>query len=286
MDKSVVTILSTNYAGSHFLSLLIGSHVNCACVGEIHHLRKYGTNRDNLCHICNCESNCPVASIEGTDQADIYEKLFKNFSEVDPNVSFLIDNSKKVRWAKNFVNKNDFNRKYIHLIRDPRALIRRWQMNNDTPQKKRRVWRSMLKKSIKSFQNLALCEEDMLYVNKWLYQNQEITKFIKRNNLDCYVLSYHDLATNTAGALSDIMSWIGLEYNPSQLNYWEFEHHSSIKKKYMNKKQGKNHIDLRWKEYHSPELIDAINSMRKVNNYLEDHQLKLTETGISKIDEY
>lgn len=46
--KQIVYILSTNYAGSHFLALMLASHSRCASVGEVHQLRK----KDELLFWC------------------------------------------------------------------------------------------------------------------------------------------------------------------------------------------------------------------------------------------
>ena len=41
MRKTIVYILSTNYAGSHYLSLLLGSNSRAKHLGEVKMLRKY-----------------------------------------------------------------------------------------------------------------------------------------------------------------------------------------------------------------------------------------------------
>ena len=42
MQKTVVTLLSTHYSGSHFLTSMLGSHSKAIYVGEVLHLRKPG----------------------------------------------------------------------------------------------------------------------------------------------------------------------------------------------------------------------------------------------------
>jgi hypothetical protein len=139
MTKQIAYILSTNYAGSHFLSLQLGSHSQCASIGELHHFRRNKT-RAKACYRCEKDSDCPVFSgIQGKPVRQFYDGIFDNLATYDSRISTVIDNSKKVRWAGRFLDMPGYTRKYIHLIRDPRALVRRWLLNEDTVSKKRKV---------------------------------------------------------------------------------------------------------------------------------------------------
>jgi len=126
MQKTVVTILSISYSGSHYLSLLLGSHSKALQLGEVHHLGKPRPPKHHkvVCSICTDQASCPIFHGIGPQNiSNVYEIIS---SRVDPSVTCLVDASKNVRWAERFMGSTNFKRKYIHLIRDPRALIRRW----------------------------------------------------------------------------------------------------------------------------------------------------------------
>ncbi|MEN8127696.1 MAG: hypothetical protein ABFR90_07805, partial [Planctomycetota bacterium] len=116
MDKQIVYILSTNYAGSHFLALQLGSHGRCASIGELHHFRRKDTTK-RMCHLCESDESCPVFSgIKEQSVENFYKTIFDNLDSYDSAVSTIIDNSKKVRWARRFIKPDGYTRKYIHLI--------------------------------------------------------------------------------------------------------------------------------------------------------------------------
>ncbi len=58
-----------------------------------------------------------------TKKEDIYPSIFKRLPS---DVSIIIDASKKTKWAEYFLKNNEFDVKFIHLIRDPRALVLKW----------------------------------------------------------------------------------------------------------------------------------------------------------------
>src|SRR4030095_7273635 len=132
----VVYILSTPYAGSHYLSLMLGSHSKAVHLGELNHLLKEKSGRQSKEVAFTNEQ-----IFEGIGPANISSLYDTIWSRLDSSPELLIDNSKKVSWAQRFVDRQDFHRKYIHLIRDPRALIRRYGLNSSFKKVLRHRWR-------------------------------------------------------------------------------------------------------------------------------------------------
>ena len=125
VKKKLVFILSSNYSGSHFLSLMLGSHSQAEHLGELKNLVKDSGG----CQMCNDPEKCDLFhGIKQMPRQELYETLF---SRVSDNVEILIDASKKPRWFEQFVNDQRFDVYLIHLVRDPRALARRWLMRFD-----------------------------------------------------------------------------------------------------------------------------------------------------------
>ena len=119
MQKTIVTILSTNYAGSHFLSLLLGSHSRACHLGELRRVveGRAMAREVSFCHLCNPQSECPaIRGLTGAPAESTYAKVFENFASLGRHPQALIDASKRVEWASRFVNQSTYRFKYIHLI--------------------------------------------------------------------------------------------------------------------------------------------------------------------------
>lgn len=250
MTKQVVFVLSTNYAGSHFLALQLGSHSQCASIGELHHFRRNDT-RFKACFLCERDDRCPIFT--GIHQEPIgryYARVFENLAVFDGSVSTVIDNSKKVRWASRFVGMPGFTVKYIHLIRDPRALVRRWMLTFDTPGIKRKMRLKTARRCWRHAPDILTGDEPNVYIWHWLYQNRQITDFLKRNHLDARLVTYHDLAFKTDQVLDGLMNWLGCAYEPTQKAYWNYTHHGSVKPQYMKPPENADEsFDQRWKTF-------------------------------------
>jgi hypothetical protein len=285
--KTVVTILSTNYVGSHFLSLVLGSHSQCMHLGEIRHRRR--AHRDGSvqwCRLCADPQQCPL--YKGITQeriGDVYTQVFANLAGHPKDVRILVDCSKTVAWAEGFVARPPYRMKYIHLIRDPRALVRRWRVSykTDTAHAKRRErWRGLLKNPGRLRQWL-FGDENAVWTAKWLYQNRRITRFLTGNRLDSLLVTYRDLARQPAAEVARICAWLGIPFEPAQLEYWRFEHHGTQKKEYEStREQSRDFFDTRWREFLTPEEQQRIVEDRGVRAYLARIGLVVTEDGLTR----
>lgn len=286
MKKTIVYILSTPYAGSHFLSLMLGSNSRSMHIGEVNQLARADlAARRDRCHICG-DKDCPVLSGLGPDSIDkVYDIIF---GRIDPKVDVLVDNSKPARgWADRFLDDTRYDRKYVHLIRDPRALIRRWIMRN-TPSKQRKDrWKTMWK-VIRSHPTLAtsklFSDQNFVYLYQWLVQNERITRMIQRHKFDATVVTYRDLAKETPTEMKRLTEWVGLTYEPAQLEYWNFQHHGSQKPEYEWVKEAKTtkHFDTRWKSFLKPEAAGQIANHPEVNAYLSSLGIKFNDEGLTR----
>ncbi|MEJ5260241.1 MAG: hypothetical protein WHS88_08640 [Anaerohalosphaeraceae bacterium] len=271
VQRQIVYILSTNYAGSHLLALQLGSHSRCRSVGELHHFRRKDT-RHRVCSMCASEELCPVlAGIRGRPAEKFYDIIFDNLSRSYPLVSTVVDNSKKVQWASRFSGMPGYTMKYIHLIRDPRALVRRWKLSFEPGDKFRRRLKTARRCWRHAWEILTGGESRACFWH-WLYQNQQITDFLERNRLDFRLVTYHDLVMKADEVLGELMGWLGYEHEPLQKEYWNFSHHGSVKKDYLKPPQdGELYFDQRWKKeldektqreiYNHPSVADYLNKI-------------------------
>ena len=275
-NPTLTHILSTNYAGSHFLTLQLGAHSRCASIGEFHRFKDYGDEHKLGCLRCQDDDQCPF--FKGLSQQpldNLYPTLFENVRAARPETDTVIENSKKVRWVKRFVGREAMSQKYVHLIRDPRALMRRWMMRYTTTQLRLDARWTNARRCPAHFLRVLFCRQAEVYLWKWLQQNQEITRFIQQHNLDSRTVTYHDLVTDHKNVIGGLMEWMGHNYEPIQETYWDRDHHGTIKlpdPKYRI--TGNLFYNPRWKEFLSPADQRLAYEHPAVNDYLR-------ETGIT-----
>jgi hypothetical protein len=281
--KTIVYILSTNYSGSHYLSLMLGSHSRAMHLGEIHRVREPRRQAD-LCFACRHRARCRILGNIALPQfRDTYEVIF---SRVDAGVDTLVDNSKLAdRWVEHFLDDDRYERKYIHLIRDPRALVRRWLLQPRSCKREvLRFWRLLREHPGRVLRSpVASFRHGLTY--QWLQQNQRITRMIEQHRLEAQIVTYHDLAKNPEVELQRLTGWIGLPFEPDQLEYWHFEHHGTQKAEYeWIKEERTRHIDLRWQTDLSPSFQQRIIDHVDVRAYLQSLDLHVADDGLTRLD--
>jgi hypothetical protein len=237
-------------------------------IGEIHHLRRTH-KRKYPCSVCADPKQCPLVRRVTPETIDrVYDIIFENAS--NPAITTLVDTSKKVGWASRFVGQPGYRMKYVHLIRDPRALVRRWMVTYETAPKKRSVRWKTARHVPQRFFRILRGPEWQVYLYKWLWQNQEITHFLAKHGVDALVLSYREVALDTEATVAKIERWLGEDFEPGQLEYWNVAHHGTQKKSYeWVKEQQTRYFDLRWQSFLSPDLQTDILTHPEVATYLD-----------------
>jgi hypothetical protein len=195
-----------------------------------------------------------------------------------------VDNSKKTEWAQHFLETEKFVKRFVHLVRDPRALVRRWDLNYDLPKKRwRQRWKLARRWPAKAL-SILRASPRMLYVYKWLDQNRTITRYLRQNRLEYMLTTYRDLATNTTGEVNKLMGWLGLEFQPTQIEYWNFEHHGTEKPEYQwIKEKKRSYFDTRWSSYLSAQEQHEIAYHPLVQEYLKQIGLGIDDEGLRRM---
>ncbi len=286
MSPQVVFVLSTSYAGSHFLTLQLGSHSRCISIGEFHHF-KYDKAEypKKECFRCASDEECPLfQGIGDTPIRHLYERLFANIRANFPGVDTIIDNSKHPRWSRRFLRTDAFRSKFIHLLRDPRALLRRWTLFYDTERSRRILRMRMTRRCWRHAYDILSGSDINVFLWLWWYRNKMTTDYIRRNALEARVVTYSDLVLEPDRVLGELMPWLGLEYEPSQKAYWQFSHHGSVKPQYMQPpKEGLFALDQRWKDFLSEEAKQEALDHTPIRHYLEDVGLRFdVDRGLIK----
>jgi hypothetical protein len=284
MKKNILFILSTSYAGSHYLSLMLGSNSRALHIGEAKRLRRQDENSGKtICFLCRDEQECPLLKGFSHERVDeIYDIIFSN---IDPHITTLIDTSKKTFWAERFLNNPKYQYKFIHLIRDPRPYVRRMMLRYKKLRARLKIRKQMVRDFISYAPSFLFKADTEVYAYRWLKQNVDISSFLQKNNLDYDLVTYYDLVHNTARELQRLTEAAELIYEPGQIEYWNFEHHGTQKIEYqwIQKKNENNYFDLRWKEFLSQAVNERIFTNPHINAYLRSINVRYHENGLSRI---
>jgi hypothetical protein len=279
VKKTVVTILSTNFSGSHFLSLMLGSHSRATHVGEVKRLRKRRRSKEP-CSACNAGECELFRGIEPRDLDELWPTLF---SRVPDSVEVLVDNSKQPRWSQRYLGEDRYRMKYVHLIRDPRALMRRWATDYGDWRRRVEQRATWIRRRPDLVGPLISASHRRFFLYKWLAKNQQITRFIREHALDGAVVTYRDLAHQPEREVRRVARFLDLEFEAEQLEYWSFPHHGSQKPEYdWVKHEGASFIDLRWREFLSEADLRWAAREPRVARYLAALGLAIGDDGLTR----
>lgn len=278
MQKTILTILGTNYCGSHFLSLLLGGHPEAVHAGEVRRCeRPARLRRKPLCTICDDDEACPLMhGVRAAAPGERYEVLFANAGE---GVSLLVDASKKPDWAARHAGDERYRHCYIHLIRDPRALVRRWLLSPGKSPARERC--AVLTRNPREGVRLLLARAWKVYLYKWLRQNRAITDFVQNTAGAYCVVTYHSLACETEKTVRNLTEWLGLEFHVSQLHFGDRPLHGTLKPGYPPLARSTAPLfDLRWKRFFHTAIATAITTDLRLQEYLAEFDLTTAPDGL------
>jgi len=262
-ERTVVFILSSSHSGSTLLALLLGSHSRAAYIGELH--KMFNAEQPGRCSLCDDrKATCPLFyDVAERTPLDIYRSLFERTGK-----TVLIDNSKRLKWMTQHLDDDSFNKKYIHVLRDPRGVILSRETRGRTTK-----------------------------LSHWPKQNRRFYESLSAPGRESRLVLYEDFATRREQTLRDLTHWLGFEYEFDQLEYWRVEHHGSGRNGATSaflqdagtadpafyKEKARQHFhDMRWRDQLDREIQDAIAQSDPVRLLLADMGLHLTETGLER----
>ena len=199
--RTVVFILSERQSGSTWLSYVLGSHASASHLGE--YRRPFTMPGHVACRLCEARSQpCPIFhDIHSIPLERAFDYAFERLGS-----NCLIDCSKQLSWISRFAlgengepRENNFDLKVVHLLRDPRG----W-------------FASQLRRS-------PLAAVDAIAT--WQKTNREIAHLIQQHRLHALRVLYDDLTGRPADAFPRLCDFLGFDFQPAALHYWNKEHH-------------------------------------------------------------
>lgn len=204
----VTYVMSTNYAGSTVLGLVLGSHQNGMFLGEPSMI----VRRDELgrwkhkkfCSICQEQwrERCPVwkpslvAQIRESP-GEIYDLLAADW----PRVKFFVDASKNLPWLDNGVRGRQIDGAVVHISKD----VYRYTASVLTRRGRFRF-----------IESIGL---------DWAKQNAAIRANAEKNGLPYLHIKYSDFVNRFDEVLAELGEFIGFDPEATQRDFWTHSHH-------------------------------------------------------------
>lgn len=284
MADRVAILLATNYSGSHLLSHLLSAHSQCFGVGELHRYGTLikGTGAEPV--VSDYNTDKLFAELDQVPQSEWHATLLRRFrSHSGIAQPLLVDNSKKVNWARAMTSESVSSDAptLLHLIRDPRALVLRWLNTYSQPNKRLtqrfRVARRSGKLSVVFGDFVKVC------IYKWLRENKQITDYLDQSGRRHAVITYRDMVFETEAMLRATMPLLGLDYEPDQLNFGEGNQYGTRKTAHADSVQ-RSVIkpDVKWQQQLDAAAIAAVENNMDVKRYLDRLDLSLVEDGLTQ----
>lgn len=229
--KKVAFVIGTGRSGSTLLGLLLGSHSHIFNLGELISMPQRlqplpeADGKRVICRGVCLADPCPYWN----DRADlsvlqryfgegraaqliartaqqhrsIYQYLFDWFEH-----AMLLDVSKRVEWVERQLHPRRHWRTMqphlIYLVRDGRAVInsqhRKWSQRDDAP----------------TLSTIA---------HEWVRDVQAFNAYYAQSPHPKITVHYEDLALDPAATLTRLCDFLGVDYEPPMLTYWQHDHH-------------------------------------------------------------
>jgi hypothetical protein len=263
MKHTVVFVVSHNYSGSTWLSLMLGSHSAALSVGELN--KCYSRKHPRGCTLCaQAGRECPYfGDASRIAREDVFPTTFQR-----AGVRLIVDNSKRIKWCSHFLADPRFDRRFIHLVRDPRGVACSQRLRGRDVE-----------------------------IDQWAERNLKISRFLKTASLDHMVITYNELAEDVASSLARLCGWLEIDYEPSQPEYWNFleKHHgpgaNGATSAFLENVQASqtdfyaahrrtNFVDLRWQDQLPADAVHSIESDPRVQQALNKLSLEFSSTGL------
>ncbi len=281
----VIAIMALPHSGSHLLSQLLGAHSDCLSIGELHNYDKL-TNRDRQGSgnvIASFAEDPLFAGLAELPVGRWHREILDRARTDTPTLSTLVDNSKRTTWCASLLKNPELDVHPVLLLRDPRALLRFWNLRYDSPKKVRRQRTRHIRMAPAQTLQLLTCSTQELYVRKWLIRNREASDLLTRAGKPANIVTYHDLASRPEQTLRRLMPLLGLDYEPAQLRYGEAEHKGTVKAEYQSASVASAiNLDVRWQTDLDPAVARAATEYEPLNAYLTALGLEFAAQGLTR----
>jgi hypothetical protein len=279
----VVFVLASNYSGSHLLAAALGAHPSCADIGELRNLPKFtrrsGRNRSGT------ESDYAAAPLfTGLPELPTsawHLRVLERIRGDAPAVTVLVDNSKRLDWISRLATSDAIEARPVHLLRDPRALARRWRDDFRAEGAAGRIRLREARRNPWSAPSILTGPEMRVYGYRWLRENRAIGDFLDRGFPAAPRLAYEELVADPAATLTALMPRLGLSFDPAQLDYGRAPQLGTRKLAWQEARaESAWRPDLRWREETSDAEREAVESLAPLGALLARFGFEMRDRGL------
>ena len=255
----VVFIMGAGHCGSTLLDLIVGSHSNAFSLGEFKQFgSRLGAHESAQGEVCGvCAENCPIWNDSLVRQLKPVLGSHAGFGKFltalgkrtrnphrliaqQTGKEVIVDSSKHPSWIRNrLAHKHlwkGIEPYLVYLHRDGRAVT-----NSYFRKYPERTYPAV--------------------VEDWLTQVEQMESFYKSFDSGARLrLGYETLADAPADAAQSLCDFVGIEYEPGMLGYWQHDHH------HLGGNGGTRHLIYRYREQfgdHSQQLESRISESKK-----------------------
>jgi hypothetical protein len=208
MRHQVVYVMSTNFAGSTVLGLVVGSHRNGMFLGEPSMIvRCDGLGRwmhNKFCAICGDDwhNRCPVwKPVLVAQVRESQERVYDLLAAESRQARFFVDASKNLEWLDVGIRSGRVDAAVVHISKG----VQRYAASVLTRPKHPRL-----------IESIGL---------GWARANKEIRSHAARNGLRYLHIRYEEFVNNCHEVLNQLGAFIGFEPEPAQIEFWSHSHH-------------------------------------------------------------
>lgn len=282
----VVFVLASNYSGSHLLANALGAHSRCADIGELANLRKFlarpGRNRSGT------EAAYAAADLFSgllaKPEARWHALLLERLAGEDPPPTVLVDNSKRTDWIERLLASGAVEARCVHLLRDPRAIGRRWRDTFGAQGTRRRNrWREA-KRSWRAAPAILAGPEMHVYARRWLRENASIAAFLARHCPTAPRVAYEELLAAPERTLAELMPRLGLDFEAGQLDYGRATQFGTRKAAWDAARSASAwYADERWLEETTASEREAVTGLAPLRAQLAGFGYEMGVRGLQRI---
>jgi hypothetical protein len=186
----VVNVVSTSFSGSTWVNLLLGSHSQAFSAGEMKQLLKIPP--------ADCTLHGKKCSLWTRFKFPSKENPFRQLSRLTGKRVLVVNNSRKFLPMQ---QEPGIRSRFVHLVRDGRAVVA-----------------SFLRKS----PDMSVWSTARLW-NHDLRRNHRLIRRQPRKHVT--TLLYENIHQNTEPELRRLCGFIGIDYEPSMLQFWTGDRH-------------------------------------------------------------
>ncbi len=281
-SSRVVILLGTNFSGSHLLSHLLSAHSQCLGVGEIHRFQKLLESGGEAPVVSEYNSDPLFDGLAAEPVENWHEILLQRIAaRLELAEPVIIDNSKKVEWAVRIAKNSNLDIRFVHLVRDPRALVLRWLKTYETPRQQRRQRLRVARRMPARAPRILAGDLVTVYIYKWLRANRQILSYLKRVGNSSTLVTYHDMVFDTRQMLERLMPELGLDFEPGQLRFGEGTNFGTMKTAHAESvRRSEIRPDMKWQHDLPVDAIRAIETDADIGGYLAEQGLRFSPDGL------